>query len=79
MDFGQHMEVASLDATEEMMVVASFPPIPIGFNHHEDTYPYPSSEHLGSLVWCFLDSVAWATAVADIHSSSKVGCVTSPE
>ena len=25
MDFGQHMEVASLEATEEMMAVASFP------------------------------------------------------
>ena len=48
MDFGQHMEVASLDATEEMMVVASFPPIPIGFNHHEDTYPYPSSRAVES-------------------------------
>ena len=31
--------VASLEATEEIVAVASFPPSPIGFNHHEDTYP----------------------------------------
>ena len=63
MDLGQHMEV---------MAVASLPPSPIGFNHDEDTYTHPSSEHLGLLVWCFLDSVAWAAAVANTPASSKV-------
>eukprot|EP00731_Ephydatia_muelleri_P006108 Em0003g356a len=32
----------------------------------------PSSEHLGSLAWCFLASVAWAAAVADTPASNKV-------
>ena len=48
MDFGRHMEVASLEATEEMMAVASFPQAhqPRGHIH---TCTHPSSEHFGSL------------------------------
>ena len=63
MDLGQHMEV---------IAVAAFPPSLIGFNHHEDTYTHPNSEHFGSLAWCFLDSVAWAAAVANAPASNKV-------
>ena len=28
--------------------------------------------HLGSLAWCFVDSVAWAAAVADTPASNKI-------
>ena len=36
------------------------------------THIHPRSEHLGSLAWCFLDSVAWAAAVADTPVSNKI-------
>ena len=36
------------------------------------THTHPSSEHLRSLVWCFLDSVGWAAAVADTPVSNRV-------
>ena len=45
------------------MAVASFPQAP---------HTHPSSEHLGSLAWCFLYSVAWAAAAADTLASNKV-------
>ena len=63
MDFGQHMEVASLEATEEVMAEASSP------KPHRTigTHTNPRSEHLGSLAWCFLNLVAWAPAMADTH------------
>ena len=32
----------------------------------------PSSEHLGSLAWCFLYSVAWTAAVDDTPASNRV-------
>ena len=70
MDFGRHMEVASLEATEEIMAVASFPQAPY-VSMTIGTHTHPRSEHLGSLAWCFLDSVAWAAAVADTPASNK--------
>ena len=71
MDFCQHMEVASLYATEEMVAVASFPK-PHRFRQPREHMPiYSSSEHLGSLPTCFLDSVAWAATVTDTHASKK--------
>ena len=66
MDFGRHMEVASLEATEEIMAVASFPQAPY-VSTTIGTHTHPRSEHLGSLAWCFLDSVAWPAAVADTY------------
>ena len=51
------MEVASLEATEEIMAVASFPQAPY-VSTTIGTHTHPRSEHLGSLAWCFLDSVA---------------------
>ena len=38
MEFGQHVEVASLEVTEEMMAMASFPQAPYVSNHLGDTY-----------------------------------------
>ena len=70
MDFGQHMEVASLEATEEIMAVASIPQAPY-ISTTIGTHTHPRSEHLESLAWCFLDSVAWAAAVADTPASKK--------
>ena len=72
MDFGRHMEVASLEATEEIMAVASFPQAPNVSTTIAMTHTHPRSEHLRSLVWCFLDSVAWAAAVADTPASNKI-------
>ena len=46
-------------------------PSPIGFHYHRE-HTQPSSEHLGSLAWCFLASVAWAAAVAETPASNKV-------
>ena len=71
MDFGRHMEVASLEATEEIMAVASFPQAPY-VSMTIGTHAHPRSEHLGSLAWWFLDSVAWAAAVADTPASNKI-------
>ena len=71
MDFGRHMEVASLEATEEIMAVASFPQAPY-VSMTIETHTHPRSEHLGSLAWCFLDSVAQAAAVADTPASNKI-------
>ena len=65
------MEVASLEATEEIMAVASFPHAPY-VSTTIGTHTHPRSEHLGSLAWCFLDSVAWAAAVADTPASNKI-------
>ena len=33
---------------------------------------HPRSEHLGTLAWCLLDSVAWAAAVANTPASNKI-------
>ena len=55
-DFGLHVEVASLEAIEEMMAEASSPQAPYD-SATVGTHTHPSSEHLGSLVWCFLASV----------------------
>ena len=71
MDFGRHMEVASLEATEEIMAVASFPQAPY-VSTTIGTHTRPRSEHLGSLAWCFLDSVAWAASVVDTPTSNKI-------
>ena len=65
------MEVASLEATEEIMAVASFPQAPY-FSTTIGAHTHPRSEHLGSLAWCFLDSVAWAAAVTDTPASNKI-------
>ena len=57
-DFGLHMKVASLEATEEMMMAeASSPHAPYNSATME-THTHPSVEHLGSLAWCFLASMA---------------------
>ena len=48
-----------------------FSPNSICFNDHRD-HTHPRPEHLGSLAWCFLDSVAWAAAVADTPASNKI-------
>ena len=45
--------MASLEAIEEMIAVASFPQAPTTIG----TPTHPISEHLGSLAWCFLDLV----------------------
>ena len=44
--------------------MASFPQAPYD-STTIGTHTHPTSEHLGSLAWCFLNSVAWAAAVAD--------------
>ena len=54
MDFGRHMEVATLEAIVEMMVVASLLQAPY-VSTTIGMHTYPSSEHLGSLDWYFLD------------------------
>ena len=73
MDFGWHMEVASLEAIEEIMVMASFPLSPIGFYHrawgHIPTLVLSCQGYC--LEWCFLDSVVRAEAVADTPASNQ--------
>ena len=53
-DFGLHVEGASHEAIEDMMCVS---PCSIGYSATMGTHTYPSSEHMGSLAWCFLASV----------------------
>ena len=48
MDFGPQMEVASLEATEEIMAVASFPQAPY-VSTTIGTHAHSRSEPLGSL------------------------------
>ena len=49
-----------------------FSPSSICFNDPMDTYPSYRSEYLGSLAWCFLDSVAWVAAVANNPASNVI-------
>ena len=65
------MEEASLEATEEIMAVASFPQAPY-VSTTVGTHTDPRSENLGSLAWCFLDTVARAAAVGDTPTSNKI-------
>ena len=55
-DFSLPVEVASLEAIEEMMAEASSPQTPYD-SATMGTHTHPSSEHLGSLTRCFLASV----------------------
>ena len=54
--FGLHVEMASLEAIEEMMAEASSPKAPYD-SATMGTHTHPSSEHLRPLAWCFLASV----------------------
>ena len=56
-NFGLHVEVASLEAIEEMMAVVSSPQALYDSAVTVEIPTHPSSEHLGSLAWCFLASV----------------------
>ena len=61
MDFGWHMDVASLEATAEVSTTTG-------------THTHPSSENFGSLAWCFLYSVAWAAAPTSNKVIGFSGC-----
>ena len=71
-EFGLHMEVASIKVIEEMMPEAFTP----GSKYNSatmGTHTHPSSECLGSLVWCFLASVTWTAVLANTSASKRVG------
>ena len=53
------------------MALASFPHAP-QVSTTIGTHTHPRSEHLGLLAWFFLNSVAWAAAVADTPASNKI-------
>ena len=65
------VEVASLEAIDEMIEEASSLQAPYD-SATMGTHTHPSSEHLGSLAWCFLASVTWAADLAKTPASKRV-------